>query len=426
MLLKSRKDACDQPGLMPVDEAISRICAEIQPVATEVKPLSQALGCVLAEPVVSKVNVPGMDNSAMDGYALNIQDLKKSPLRISQRIPAGQQPDPLEPGTCARIFTGAPLPAGADTIVMQEKVKVDGDMVSFHTHIDVPRQGDFVRKAGQDIQQGHALLAAGSRLDAVALGLVASVGQAEVVVYKKPKVALLSTGDELVEPGSPLQAGQIFNSNRYMLLSLLTNLGCDVIDSGIIPDNREATVKALQEAACKADLVISSGGVSVGEEDHVKPAIEEQGTLNLWRMAMKPGKPLAVGQIDTAKGKTPFVGLPGNPVSSLLTCLVVVRPALGLLQGRGEVAAPVYRHAEAEFNIDAGQRREYLRVRRVPLRPGDLPSQPMRIELAPSQNSGVLTSCQWADALAIVEPGQKIREGDWVKYLPMDYLMLAP
>jgi len=426
MLLKSKKDACDQPGLMPVDEAISRICSSITPVATEVKPLFQAAGCVLAEPVVSQINVPSMNNSAMDGYALNIKDLKKSPLKVSQRIPAGHQPSPLEVGTCVRIFTGAPLPKGADTVVMQEKVKVDGDQVCFHTHIDVPRKGDFVQKIGQDIKKGHVLLSAGSRLDAIALGLIASVGQAEVLVYKKPKVALISTGDELVEPGTPLQAGQIFNSNRYMLLSLLASLGCEVIDGGIIPDSRKATVEALQLAASKADLVISSGGVSVGEEDHVKPAIEEQGTLNLWRMAMKPGKPLAFGQIKTPTGETPFIGLPGNPVSSLLTCLVVVRPALGVLQGRGEVPAPVYRYAEAEFNIEAGERREYLRVRRVRLRPGDLPSQPMRVDIAPSQNSAVLTACQWADALAIVEPGQKIREGDWVKYLPMDYLMLAP
>ena len=426
MLLKPKKDACDQPGLMPVDEAVGRICDAIRPVATQTRSLFQAAGYVLAEDVISEINVPAMDCSAMDGYALNIKDLKKSPLPVSQRIAAGQQPEPLQVGTCARIFTGAPLPPGADTVVMQEKVKVDGDKVSFHTHIDTPHQGEFVQKTGQDIQKGRTLLTAGTRLDAVSLGLIASVGQAEVTVFKKPKVALLSTGDELVEPGSGLKAGQIFNSNRYMLLSLLSGLGCEVIDGGIIPDNREATVKALQDAACQADLVISSGGVSVGEEDHVKPAIEQQGTLNLWRMAMKPGKPLAFGHIRTPDGEVPFVGLPGNPVSSLVTCLVAVRPALAVLQGRGEVPAPVYRHAEAEFDADAGIRREYLRVRRVRLRAGDLPGQPMRLEKAPSQNSGVLTSCQWADALAIIEPGQKVRAGDWVKYLPLDYLMLAP
>ncbi|OPX54866.1 molybdopterin molybdotransferase [Oceanospirillum multiglobuliferum] len=425
MRSNNSKDPCDQQGLMPVDEAISQICSAIQAVGTETRALSQAFGYVLAEAVKAQVNVPPVDNSAMDGYAVCLDDLQQNRvLPVSQRIPAGSQPAPLQAGTCARVFTGAEIPLGADTVVMQEQVLLVND-ATLGTVVSFPEQlsqGTHIRRAGQDIMQGAVLLESGTRLDAVSLGLIASVGQGQVTVYRKLKVALLSTGDELVEPGLPLKGGQIYNSNRYLLLSLLNGLGCEVVDLGIVPDTHTATLFALQQAAEQADLVITSGGVSVGEEDHVKSCVQELGSLNLWRIAMKPGKPLAFGQIENAY----FIGLPGNPVSAFLTCLIAVRPALAVLQGRGAQAVPIYQHAVANFDIEAGQRREYLRVQSIPAQENELPSQPTRLELFANQNSGVLTSCQWADALAIIEPGQKIRSGDWVRYLPMAHLLLAP
>ncbi len=418
----AKHDACAQPGLMPVDEAIKQICESIQPVTTEIRPLSNAMGYVLAEPVVAGVDVPPADNSSMDGYAIRVADLANGPLGVSQRIAAGDRPQPLQPGTCARIFTGAETPEGADAVVMQEKVTLVDDKAEFPKDT---RPGENIRKKGQDINQGKLLLETGTRLDPISLGLIASIGLPEVVVYRKPVVALLSTGNELVEPGLPLQPGQIYNSNRYLLINLFKNLGCEVIDAGIIQDTLAETKSTLARVAEQADLVVTSGGVSVGEEDHVKPAVEALGALNLWRMAMKPGKPLAFGSIrkTQSEGDAYFVGLPGNPVSAFLTSLVVVRPALAKLQGCKTLQNIPYRYAEAEFNAEAGIRREYLRVRRIPSRPGDQPNQATRVELFPNQNSGVLTSCQWADALVVMEPGQKIREGDWVKYLELTSLM---
>lgn len=424
MVNLSAKDSCDQPGLMPVDEAIHTICSAIDPVDSIRIPLYKASGYVLAEDIVASINVPPADNSSMDGYAIKYSDLNQGcNFTVSQRITAGSAPQTLEPGSCARIFTGAEIPAGADTVIMQEKVSVlDSGEVQLPSPAEI-QPGDNIRRKGQDITSGNVLLTQGTRLDATCLGLIASVGLAEIEVYRKPVVTLLSTGDELAEPGTTLQAGQIYNSNRYMLAALFQSLGCEVIDGGIIKDTFEATQQALSDAAEDADLVITSGGVSVGEEDHVKPAVEALGSLNLWRMAMKPGKPLAFGSITRRNntGKAWFTGLPGNPVSALLTALIVVRPALARMQGRGTVQPDTF-SAQASFTFRTGLRREYLRVRRTT----EEVDQTTRLERFANQNSGVLTSCHWADALAIVEPGQQIQEGDQLNCLDLKSLLTAP
>ncbi len=425
MPLKSNHDACGQPGLMPVDDAITQICSTIKPVSTETLNLQQAKGYVLAESITANINVPPADNSSMDGYAIRVEDLENTPIPLSQRIAAGDQPKALTPGTCARIFTGAEIPAGANAVVMQEKTSVEGEKVSFPAHI---AKGENIRQAGQDIQKGHILLEAGTRLNAISLGLIASIGQEKVTVYRKPRVTLLSTGNELVDPGLPLQAGQIYNSNRYLLLSLFESLGCEVIDGGIIPDTLTATKEAMANAAKGSDFVVTSGGVSVGEEDHVKPAVEQLGKLNLWRMAMKPGKPLAFGSIHSQEDNNPdketyFVGLPGNPVSAFLTALIIVRPALAILQGRCNSSTLDYQYAEAAFSVKTGLRREYLRVRsKTELATNNI----IQMELFPNQNSGVLTSCQWAESLAVIEPEQQVQPGDRVKCLSLSSLMQAP
>ncbi|MBB1487404.1 molybdopterin molybdotransferase MoeA [Oceanospirillum sediminis] len=417
-------DPCAHPGLMPVDEAIRIICSAIKPVSVITLPLTEAMGYVLAESVVADINVPPADNSAMDGYALAFSDLKRAPLPVSQRITAGSSPSPLEPGTCARIFTGAEIPAGASIVVMQEKVSEtpEGNII-FPT--ETLTEGENIRLSGQDINKGDTLLEAGLRLDAPALGLIASIGQPEVRVFRKPVITLLSTGDELAEPGQQLRPGQIFNSNRYMLQALFSNLGCEVIDGGIIADTLDTTKKALATAAEQSDMIITSGGVSVGEEDHVKPAVEHLGQLNLWRMAMKPGKPLAFGSIRTdSSAKTCwFTGLPGNPVSALLTALIVVRPALAALQGRGHIT-PELRYAESTFNFNTGIRREYLRVQYEKNAEGS--GSGNSIYRFQNQNSGVLTSCHWADALAVVDSNQQIKAGDQVPCLDLKALMEAP
>jgi len=323
------QDCCASPGLIPVDEALSRILAAGSAVSeTEQLRVGDALGRVLADDVVSGIAVPGHDNSAMDGYAVNSADCTQTgvSLRISQRIPAGQSGSALEPGTAARIFTGAPVPGGADAVVMQESCRQQGDTVVIDTAVAA---GENIRRAGEDIAQGSVVLQAGTLIRPQEQGLLASVGLAEIAVRRKLRVATFFTGDELVEPGNALGPGQIYNSNRYTLNGLLQSVGCKVIDYGIVPDTLVATLGIMEIAASNADLVLTSGGVSVGEEDYVRIALEQLGELNMWRIKMKPGKPVAFGIIDEAV----FMGLPGNPVSVFVTFLIMAHPLILKMQG---------------------------------------------------------------------------------------------
>ncbi len=395
---------------MPLEEALERILGGVAPIAEcEELPLQDALGRTLAQDVTAGVNVPLADNSAMDGYALRAQDAPGE-LRVAQRIAAGSTGLPLEPGTAARIFTGAPVPPGADAVVMQEDCSESGGVVRVGRALAV---GENVRPAGQDIRAGSVLLHAGRVLRPQDLGLLASVGVSRVEVRRALRVAVLSTGDELVEPGGgPLAPGQSYNSNRYTLAGQVAKLGMQFVDGGIVADDPEVTALALQRAAEAADCVITSGGVSVGEEDHVKAQVERLGRLDLWRLAIKPGKPLAFGEVC---GK-PFIGLPGNPTSSFVTFCLVARPFLRALQGVQEEAPPVLA-ARAGFTVSrAGTRQDYLRVS-LEQGGGGLVARPFD-----NQSSGVLSSVSRSQALAVIPPGATVSEGDQVQILLLDLL----
>ena len=399
-------------SLLPVADALERVLAAARPDRPVVElPLIDALGYVLAEPVLATFDVPLDDNSAMDGYALRSEDAAR-PLPISQRIAAGSTGRPLAAGSAARIFTGAPVPAGADAVVMQENCSERDGMVEVSGEV---RPGQNIRPRGQDIATGEQVLPGGRRLRPQDLGLLASVGLARVRVYQPLRVAVLSTGDELVEPGSTgLLSGQLYNSNRYTLAGLLRGLGLEFIDRGIIADDPEATAAALQQAANDCDCVITSGGVSVGEEDHVKAQVERLGKLDLWKLAIKPGKPLAFGSI----GDTPFIGLPGNPTSVFVTFCLVARPFLLKLQGAGETELhPLQLTARADFTVArAGTRQDYLRVSLV-VQEGQVVARAF-----PNQSSGVLSSVSHANALAVVPVGATIAPGDPVQVIPLDAL----
>lgn len=389
--------------MLTYEQALDTLLAAAQPAAhTEILDTLQALGRVLAAPQFSTINVPPADNSAMDGYALRSSDLPAQLLPISQRIPAGSAPTALQLGTAARIFTGAPIPAGADAVVMQEKCLAEGEAVRIE---QAPKPGENIRRAGEDIAIGAEVLPAGTRLGPAHLGLLASIGVAQVEVFARLRVAVFFTGDELVMPGAPLGPGQIYNSNRYVLHGLLGALGCVIIDLGIIPDNLAATRAALRQAAEGHDLVLTCGGVSVGEEDHIKAAVQAEGALETWKIAIKPGKPFAFGRV----GATPFIGLPGNPVSSFATFVMLAQPYLRKRQGLHEVLPKAIR-MRADFSWSkAPPVREFLRVQR---------NAAGGLDLFPKQGSGVLSSCAWADGFVSNPPGQLIQPGDLVDYIP--------
>lgn len=408
-----------RPPLQSLDEARAHLLAAVAPLGrSEQVNTFDALGRVLAQEVRSQLDVPPADNTSMDGYALRAADVPEpgTVLPVAQRVPAGVVGALLAPGTAARIFTGAQIPAGADAVVMQEQCEAVPGQGLGQVRVQVrPSPGQWIRRRGEDVQQGSVVLAAGTRLDAAGLGLAASVGAGMLDVARRPRVALFSTGDELVMPGEPLKPGAIYNSNRFLLRGLLQALGCEVLDLGIVPDRLDATRDALRGAAGGCDLILTSGGVSMGEEDHLRPAVQAEGRLDLWQIAIKPGKPLAFGQVRRPDGSAAwFMGLPGNPVSSFVTFLLLVRPVLLRLQGATDLE-PQALGLRADFNWPRpDRRREFLRVR--------LNAQG-GLDLFPNQSSGVLTSAVWSDGLVDNPPGQAIAAGDTVRFLPMTALV---
>lgn len=402
-------------GMLDYDEALSRLLAGAVPItAAEDVATHAANGRVLATGLASTLDVPPLDNTSMDGYAVRCADVRERAVRlhVAQRIPAGSVGHRLAPGTAARIFTGAPVPEGADAVVMQELCAQDGDALVVN---HVPQAGEWIRRRGEDIAAGAEVLSPGTRLTAAHVGVAASVGAATLNVVRRMRVALFSTGDELAMPGEPLKPGGIYNSNRYTLRALLDGLGCQVADLGIVPDSRDATRAALRDAAAGNDLILTSGGVSVGEEDHVKPSVEAEGRIDLWKIAIKPGKPLAFGHVrrPSGEGEAAFIGLPGNPVSSFVTFLVLVRPFILRSQGC-RMIAPGAQTRRADFAFKGDPRREFLRVR-VNADGG--------LDLFANQSSGVLTSCTWADGLVDNPAGQAIVPGDPVRFLPFSELL---
>ncbi len=406
----------EKKPMLSLVEALGLLLSAAQVIADrEHVPTLAANGRVLAEAQTSLLDVPPADNTQMDGYAVRTADCAggNAVLAVSQRIPAGHVGQPLQPGTAARIFTGAMIPEGADAVVMQEVCVANGDSVTVnHT----PQPGEWIRRAGEDIRAGSVILPAGTRLRSQELGLAASVGLAELPILRRPRVAVFFTGDELAMPGESLKPGAIYNSNRFTLRALLENLGCEITDYGIVPDSLEATRDTLRRAASSHDLIVTSGGVSVGEEDHVKPAVEAEGRLNMWQIAIKPGKPLAFGEIPRAGEAAPayFLGLPGNPVSSFVTFLLLVRPFILRLQGVEQVTPRAFM-MRADFAWPKPDRRnEFLRARM---------NADGGLDLFPNQSSGVLTSTVWGDGLIDNPPGQAIAQGDMVRFIPFDALL---
>jgi molybdopterin molybdotransferase len=401
--------------MLSLPQALERLVAGTTARAdTETVSTFDALGRVLAAEVRSQLDVPPHDNTSMDGYALRVADVAApgTVLPVSQRIAAGQVGAVLAPGSAARIFTGAPVPEGADAVLPQEQCTAQDGAVRIDA---VPAPGQWIRRRGEDVHAGSLVLPRGTRLTPQALGLAASVGAAALTVLRRPRVALFSTGDELVMPGEPLKPGAIYNSNRYTLRALLQAAGCEVSDLGIVPDRLDATRDALRSAAAGHDLILTSGGVSVGEEDHLRPAAQAEGRLDLWQIAIKPGKPLAFGAVRRAGGgEALLIGLPGNPVSSFVTFLLAVRPVLLALQGI-EQHEPVGLTLRADFDWPKPDaRREFLRARR---------NADGGLDLFPNQSSGVLTSAVWAEGLIDNPPGQAIARGDAVRFVPFSEWM---
>ena len=419
-------DCCDEAGLLPYDQAVDELLAAAEPITeSEIALVANAQGRVLAEDIVSGLDVPPADNSAMDGYAMRYEDIinarqnarSKVVLPVSQRIPAGAVPEPLIPGTAARIFTGSEIPPGADTVIMQEQCQaLSGKNVGineFEKAVELPAvvsQGDHIRPRGQDITEGSVILDRGHKLLPQDLGLLASIGLAEVKVYRRLKIAVLSTGDELVEPGQACPASKIYNSNRYTLAGLIDAMGMEQVDLGIVVDDAEATEAALRRAAEMADCVVTTGGVSVGEEDHVKACVERLGNLQLWRLAIKPGKPLAFGQILDK----PFFGLPGNPAAVFVTFAMVARPYLLRFQGCESGLLPMSLTVQADFSRNKpANRQEYLRARLDMTEHGE-----MKASLHSNQSSGSLSAASWGNGFAVLPVNQLIAEGDKVQFIP--------
>lgn len=382
--------------------------------------VTQCLGRILAKDAISLVDVPPLDNSQMDGYALRSADINASGLvlEVGQRIPAGSVGQPLKLNTVARIFTGAPIPEGADAVVMQEACdSIESESKDFQKVKvnEIPKVGQWIRRQGEDLKAGSVALTAGSVLRPQELGVAASAGLTHLMVKRRVKVAIFFTGNELTMPGEPLKPGAIYNSNRDTLLASLNALGCEVTDFGIVPDDLGQTRLTLRQAAQEHDLIITSGGVSVGEEDHVKPAVDSEGELNLWQISIKPGKPLAFGKVRRDQEWSAwFIGLPGNPVSSFVTFLLCVRPFIATLQGRNASVPQVFM-MRADFDwLKPDKRNEFLRVK--------INSQG-GLDLFPNQSSGVLTSAVWGDGLLDNPPSQVIRKGDLVRFIPFSSIL---
>jgi molybdopterin molybdotransferase len=406
--------------MLTVREALDFLLGAARPVCEpEVVATLAANGRVLAVAQASTINVPSADNTQMDGYAVRAADCASgsATLTVTQRIPAGHVGQFLAPGNAARIFTGAMIPEGADAVVMQEQCEAAGPNVVTIRH--APKAGEWIRRAGEDIVAGAVILASGTRLRSQELGLAASVGLASLPVHRRLRVAVFFTGDELTmpgeAPGGQLAPGAIYNSNRFTLRALLENLGCDITDFGIVPDSLEATRTTLRNAARENDLIITSGGVSVGEEDHIKPAVEAEGSLGMWQIAVKPGKPLAFGEVRREGGTAFFLGLPGNPVSSFTTFLLFVRPFILRLQGVAGSLEPRSYTLRADFNWPRADRRnEFLRAK---MNAGG------GLDLFPNQGSGVLTSTVWGDGLVDNPAGNTIAAGDTVRFIPFSELL---
>ena len=411
----------NKPPMLTAQQALDHLLSHAKAVEqSEDVPMQAALGRVLAKSVNSLVDVPPLDNTSMDGYAVRCADTANPGqiLKIAQRIPAGSVGTQLETGTVARIFTGAPVPPGADAVVMQEDCTlIEGSTGEVQVNI-TPRTGQWIRRRGEDLTAGKTALSAGIFLRPQELGVAASAGLTHLNVKRRVKVAAFFTGDELALPGEPLKPGGIYNSNRDTLLACLRSLGCEPTDLGIVPDRLDATRQALRKASKDHDLIITSGGVSVGEEDHIKPAVTAEGRLDLWQIAIKPGKPLAFGAVRKSErpqdGEAWFIGLPGNPVSSFVTFLLFVRPFILKLQGRD--AGPIQSYPmRADFDwLKADRRNEFLRVK---------VNEQGGLDLFPNQSSGVLTSASWGDGLVDCPPGQAIKAGDLVKYIPFNALL---
>jgi molybdopterin molybdotransferase len=399
-------------NLTPVKEAIAHLLGKA-PVMTKIQllPLTESLGRILAQDYQVPADVPPADNSAVDGYALRAEDyMPGQALFVSDRIPAGSAPSPLKPGTAARIFTGSEVPAGADTVIMQERVEVTDNGILINAEVKADQN---IRRRGQDLAEGTLALQKGTKIRSQEMGLLASMGVADVAVMKKLRVAILSTGDELVDPGTPLGPGQIYNTNRFTLLGLLAEAGCDVVLCETLRDTRSVTRETLQRAAAQADLIITSGGVSVGEEDHVRAVLEESGELSLWRMAIKPGKPLAFGSING----TSVLGLPGNPAAVLVTFLIVGMPYIRTCQGRLQIH-PVGQQLPAAFAVTSPSvRREFVRARTESV------NDDTRVSAYPNQSSGVLSSACWAGGLAVVPEHTTVTENDLLTYYPFTELL---